>query len=72
VDGESQDPRLPAGVDDEDYWRIRRLMRVSVLSLWKAKHEVIAGMDPWDVVDEAWSSMAHNNSRARVHSSHTP
>jgi DNA-directed RNA polymerase specialized sigma24 family protein len=36
-------------------------MRVSVLSVWRTRHEVIAGMDPWDVVDEAWSSMAHKN-----------
>ena len=36
-------------------------MRVSVLSVWRARHEVIAGIDPWDVVDEAWSSMASKN-----------
>ena len=35
------------------------LMRVSVLSVWRANHEVVAGMDPWDIVDEAWTSMAH-------------
>jgi DNA-directed RNA polymerase specialized sigma24 family protein len=26
---------------------------------------VIAGMDPWDVVDEAWSSMAHKNFQSK-------
>ena len=36
-------------------------MRVSVLSVWRDHHEVIAGMDPWDVVDEAWTSMALKN-----------
>ena len=36
-------------------------MRVSVLSVWRANHEVIAGVDPLDVVDEAWISMAHQN-----------
>lgn len=33
-------------------------MRVSVLSVWRVGHDVIAGLDPWDIVDEAWSSMA--------------
>jgi RNA polymerase sigma factor (sigma-70 family) len=36
-------------------------MRVSALSVWRGNHEVIAGIDPWDVVDEAWSSMAQQN-----------
>jgi DNA-directed RNA polymerase specialized sigma24 family protein len=36
-------------------------MRVSVLSVWRVNHEVIAGIDPFDVVDEAWSSMAQQN-----------
>jgi DNA-directed RNA polymerase specialized sigma24 family protein len=36
-------------------------MRASVLNVWRARHQVIAGLDPWDVVDEAWSSMAQNN-----------
>ena len=36
-------------------------MRVSVLSVWRANHEVIVGMDPWDVVDEAWTSMAQKD-----------
>ena len=40
-------------------------MRVSVLHVWRANHEVVAGMDPWDVVDEAWSSMAENNFRSK-------
>jgi DNA-directed RNA polymerase specialized sigma24 family protein len=61
VDEEPLGPRLPDGVDDDGYRRIRGLMRASVLSVWRAGHEVIAGMDPWDVVDEAWISMAHNN-----------
>ena len=33
-------------------------MRASVLRTWRAGSEVIAGVDPWDVVDEAWASMA--------------
>src|SRR5687767_6151634 len=36
-------------------------MRVSVLSVWRVNHQVIAGLDPWDVVDEAWSSMAQKS-----------
>jgi DNA-directed RNA polymerase specialized sigma24 family protein len=52
-------------VDDNEYQRIRRLMRVSVLHVWRANHEVVAGMDPWDVVDEAWSSMTQNNFRSK-------
>src|SRR4051794_39063441 len=35
-------------------------MRVSVLNVWR-RHQVIAGLDPWDVVDEAWGSMAEAN-----------
>jgi len=53
---------LPEGVDNEGYVRIRRLMRLSVLRVWGSDH-VIAGMDPWVVVDEAWSSMAKNGFR---------
>lgn len=34
-------------------------MRMSVLRIWRRDH-VIAGVDPWTVVDEAWSSMAAN------------
>ena len=40
-------------------------MRVSVLSVWRARHEVVAGIDPLDVVDEAWSSMAEDNFRSK-------
>ena len=49
-------PELPDGVDGEEYQRIRGLMRVSVLSVGRGR-----GIDPWDVVDEAWSSMAAQN-----------
>jgi DNA-directed RNA polymerase specialized sigma24 family protein len=52
---------LPDGVDDQEYRRIRGLMRASVLNVWRARHQVIAGLDPWDVVDEAWSAMAQSN-----------
>jgi DNA-directed RNA polymerase specialized sigma24 family protein len=52
---------LPDGVDDQEYRRIRGLMRASVLNVWRARHQVIAGLDPWDVVDEAWSAMARSN-----------
>jgi DNA-directed RNA polymerase specialized sigma24 family protein len=56
---------LPDGVDEKEYRRIRRLMRVSVLSVWRANHEVIVGMDPWDVVDEAWGSMAQGQFQSK-------
>jgi DNA-directed RNA polymerase specialized sigma24 family protein len=36
-------------------------MRASVLRTWRPHSEVIAGVDPWDVVDEAWISMAEQN-----------
>ena len=36
-------------------------MRASVLRTWRSSHEVVAGLDPWDVVDEAWLSMAQSN-----------
>jgi DNA-directed RNA polymerase specialized sigma24 family protein len=65
VDREPLNPELPDGVDNEEYRRIRGLMRVSVLSVWRTRHEVIAGMDPWDVVDEAWSSMAQKNFQSK-------
>jgi DNA-directed RNA polymerase specialized sigma24 family protein len=65
VDREPLSPELPDGVDNEEYRRIRGLMRVSVLSVWRTRHEVIAGMDPWDVVDEAWSSMAHKHFQSK-------
>jgi DNA-directed RNA polymerase specialized sigma24 family protein len=38
-------------------------MRLSVLRVWRSDH-VIAGVDPWVVVDEAWSSMAENGFRS--------
>ncbi|MGH2756945.1 MAG: hypothetical protein ACRDI3_04065 [Actinomycetota bacterium] len=52
-------------MDEKEYRRIRKLMRVSVLSVWRANHEVIGGMDPWDVVDEAWISMAHGQFQSK-------
>jgi DNA-directed RNA polymerase specialized sigma24 family protein len=55
---------LPDGVDEEEYQRIRKLMRASVLGVWRSRYEVIGGTDPWDVVDEAWSSMAAQNFQA--------
>jgi DNA-directed RNA polymerase specialized sigma24 family protein len=58
------DRALPEGVDDEGYVRIRGLMRLSVLRVWRSDH-VIAGVDPWGVVDEAWSSMAENGFRSK-------
>ena len=58
------DRALPDGVDDEGYARIRGLMRLSVLRVWRSDH-VIAGVDPWGVVDEAWSSMAENGFRSK-------
>jgi DNA-directed RNA polymerase specialized sigma24 family protein len=48
-------------VDDQAYRRIRGLMRASVLNVWRGRHQVIAGLDPWDVVDEAWSAMAQSD-----------
>jgi DNA-directed RNA polymerase specialized sigma24 family protein len=36
-------------------------MRASVLRVWRLNGDVIAGVDPWDVVDEAWTSMAERN-----------
>ena len=36
-------------------------MRASVLRAWRVNSEVIAGVDPWDIVDEAWISMAQDN-----------
>jgi DNA-directed RNA polymerase specialized sigma24 family protein len=56
-------PVLPEGVDNEGYTRIRGLMRLCVLRVWGSDH-VIAGMDPWVVVDEAWASMAENSFRS--------
>ena len=36
-------------------------MRASVLRTWRANSDVIAGVDPWDVVDEAWAAMAEQD-----------
>jgi DNA-directed RNA polymerase specialized sigma24 family protein len=38
-------------------------MRLCVLRVW-GSDRVIAGMDPWVVVDEAWASMAENRFRS--------
>ena len=51
-------PDLPAGLDRTEYERLRRLMWASVQRVWRGEREVVAGMDPWSVVDEAWASMA--------------
>ena len=51
-------PDLPAGLDGTEYERLRRLMWASVQRVWRGEREVVAGMDPWSVVDEAWASMA--------------
>jgi len=56
VDNQPLNPELPDGIDSEEYRRIRGLMRISVLSVGRGR-----GIDPWDVVDEAWSSMAAKN-----------
>lgn len=61
---ETLDPVLPDGVDGEAYKQIRRLMRLSVLRIWRTD-QVIAGVDPWSVVDEAWSSMAASGFRSK-------
>ena len=29
--------------------RIRGLTRASVLNVWRGRHQVIAGLDPWDI-----------------------
>lgn len=55
---------LPDGVDEQGYVQIRGLMRLSVLRIWRADH-VIAGVDPWNVVDEAWTSMAESGFRSK-------
>lgn len=59
----SINPALPDGVDEQGYAHIRGLMRLSVLRVWRRDH-VIAGMDPWGVVDEAWGSMAESGFRS--------
>lgn len=56
MDNQPLNPELPDGIDGDEYRRIRGLMRVSVLSVGRGR-----GIDPWDVVDEAWSSMAAKN-----------
>ena len=54
---------LPEGVDRTEYDRLRRLMWASVQRVWRGDREVVAGTDPWSVVDEAWTSMAANQFR---------
>jgi RNA polymerase sigma factor (sigma-70 family) len=54
---------LPEGVDDAGYVQLRDLMRLSVLRIWRSER-VIAGVDVWSVVDEAWSSMAEDGFRS--------
>jgi DNA-directed RNA polymerase specialized sigma24 family protein len=54
---------LPDGVDRTEYDRLRRLMWASVQRVWRGDREVVAGTDPWSVVDEAWTSMAANDFR---------
>lgn len=53
--------RLPDGIDENGYKQIRARMRASVLNAWKGRNEVTAGVDAWEVVDEAWFSMAKSN-----------
>lgn len=52
------EPGLPEGIDGPQYERLRALMRMAVLLVWRGANVVVAGTDPLDVVDEAWSSMA--------------
>ena len=59
----STGPGLPDGVDSEAYSRIRVRMRMAVLKVWKSD-QMIAGMDVWSVVDEAWASMAEGGFRS--------
>jgi DNA-directed RNA polymerase specialized sigma24 family protein len=54
----SDGPSLPEGVDRTEYEKLRRLMWASVQRVWRGDREVVAGTDPWSVVDEAWTSMA--------------
>ena len=60
---QAPDPVLPEGIDDEAYRQTRGLMRLCALRVW-GSDRVIAGMDPWVVVDEAWASMAENGFRS--------
>jgi len=39
-------------------------MWASVQRVWRGDREVVAGTDPWSVVDEAWSSMAAQQFRS--------
>ncbi|CAN5865607.1 hypothetical protein BH23ACT12_BH23ACT12_18030 [soil metagenome] len=57
-------PSLPEGVDRTEYERLRRLMWASVQRVWRGDREVVAGTDPWSVVDEAWTSMAAKQFRS--------
>jgi DNA-directed RNA polymerase specialized sigma24 family protein len=57
---EPPNPQLPDGIDEAEYRRTRGLMRASVLHVYGGRDVVIAGIDPWDAVDEAWASMAKN------------
>jgi DNA-directed RNA polymerase specialized sigma24 family protein len=61
VGSPASDPELPYGVDDQEYKRIRTRMRAAVLRVWRKDQDVIAGIDPEDVVDEAWVSMAEKD-----------
>jgi hypothetical protein len=65
VDDQPLSPALPDGVGDKEYKRIRKLMRASVLGVWRVNHDVVAGIDPWHVVDDAWSSMAEKNFKCK-------
>src|SRR5687768_12861543 len=40
-------------------------MRASVLRTWRTNSDVIAGVDPWDVVDEAWIAMAEQDFKSK-------
>lgn len=61
---ETIDLALPDGLDADGYQHVRRLMRLSVLRIWRSDY-VIAGVDPSSVVDEAWSSMAASGFRSK-------
>jgi DNA-directed RNA polymerase specialized sigma24 family protein len=65
VGTEPPHPELPDGIDEAEYRRIRGLMRASVLHVFGGRDVVIAGIDPWDAVDEAWASMAKNGFRCK-------
>ena len=54
---------LPDGVDEASYARLRVRMRMAVLKVWQSD-QLIAGMDAWSVVDEAWASMAEKEFRS--------